>query len=191
MNYKKILISSVLPLSVAACSVLPSSFTPFRSFQPTQTIGRFEIQDNLVVDTNSRLMWTRCLLGASWNGLGCGGKPLLYSWQQTQNLTKNMNYAGFNDWRVPTLDELKTLADKEVAVPKAAIPYINQTVFPTPNCLGTDGGLDSDAHACWQWSSSPIDGSDHYAWIVYFGYGYGSANYEADTFALRLVRNNR
>jgi hypothetical protein len=28
-------------------------------------------------------------------------------------------------------------------------------------------------------------------WIVYFDYGYGSANYEADMFALRLVRNIR
>lgn len=194
MNYKKILISSVLPLSVTACSMLPASFAqfnPFNPFQPTQTIGRFQLKDNLVVDTSTNLMWTRCLLGASWNGFSCGGVPLLHDWQQAQSLSKTTTSGGFNDWRVPTLDELKSLAEKEVAAPQAAVPYINQAVFPTPNCHGSDNDLNSNGHICWQWTSSRIDGSDHYAWIVYFGYGYGSANYETDAFSLRLVRNNR
>lgn len=168
--------------------MLPSSLiAPFSSFPPTQTTGRFQTQNDLVLDTTSNLMWTRCLQGATWNGFTCDGKPTLYSWQQSQELAKKLNYAGYNDWRVPTLEELKSLAEKDTVAPKAAIPYLNQSVFPILNCRS----LDSDGHSCWHWTSSRIDGSDHYAWIVYFGYGYGSANYETDAFALRLVRNHR
>ncbi|MGZ5052652.1 MAG: Lcl C-terminal domain-containing protein [Methylobacter sp.] len=185
MNYK-IVFSSLLALSALACSELP------KSSPVGQTIDRFQVQDNVVIDTHSRLMWTRCLLGATWNGTTCEGKADSYGWQQAQKLAKDSTYAGFDDWRVPTLEELKSLADKETAVPMVKIPNINQTVFPTPNCQGARRTASHhDGHSCWQWSSTPIKDSRHYMWIVYFDYGYGSANYEADMFALRLVRNNR
>ena len=184
MNYKKIVISTLLPLSVTACSGLSN---PFQSWQ---TIDRFQVQEGVAVDTRSGLMWTRCLLGATWNGNACAGTATLYTWQQTQSLPKTLNYAGYNDWRVPTLEELKTLADRENAASTVALPQLNQLVFPTPNCYGTEGGLSSEGRACWQWSSTPIEGSDHHVWIVYFGYGYGNANYDADAVALRLVRRN-
>lgn len=185
MNYK-IVISTLLSLSALACSELPKS-TPIE-----QTIERFQVRENTVLDTRSRLMWTRCLLGATWNGTTCEGKASSYGWRQAQELAENSTYADFNDWRVPTLEELKSLADKETAVPMVKIPNINQTVFPTPSCQGaTRTVLHHDGHSCWQWTSTPIKDSRHYMWIVYFDYGYGSANYEADMFALRLVRNNR
>jgi hypothetical protein len=185
MNYK-IVISILLSLSALACSELP------KPAPVGQTIGRFQVQDNVVTDTRSHLMWTRCLLGAAWNGTTCEGKAASYGWQQAQELAKNSNYADFDDWRIPTFEELKSLADKETAVPMVKIPNINQTVFPTPNCQGaTRSAAHHDGHSCWQWSSTPIKDSQHYIWIVYFDYGYGSANYEADMFALRLVRNIR
>lgn len=185
MNYK-IVISALLSLSAMACSELP------KSIRIEQTIDRFQVQDNVVTDTRSHLMWTRCLQGASWNGTTCAGKAASYGWQQAQELAKNSTLADFDDWRIPTLEELKALADKETAVPMVKIPNINQTVFPTPNCQGaTRNAAHHDGHSCWQWSSTPIKDSRHYMWIVYYDYGYGSANYEADRFALRLVRNNR
>lgn len=185
MNYK-IVISTLLSLLALACSEWPKS-TPVG-----QTIDRFQVQDNVVTDTRSHLMWTRCLLGASWNGTTCAGKAAGYGWQQARELAKNSTYADFDDWRIPTLEELKALADKETAVPMVKIPNINQIVFPAPNCQGaTRSAAHHDGHSCWQWSSTPIKDSRHYMWIVYFDYGYGSANYEADRFALRLVRNNR
>ncbi len=185
MNYK-IVINTLLSLSALACSELP------KSTQTGEGIDRFQVQDMVVTDTRSNLMWTRCLLGAAWNGATCEGKAASYGWQQAQELAANSNYADFNDWRIPTLEELKSLADKETAVAMVKIPNINQAVFPTPRCQGaTRTASHHDGHSCWQWSSTPIKDSRHYMWIVYFDYGYGSANYEADMFALRLVRNNR
>jgi hypothetical protein len=185
MNYK-IVISGLLSLSSVACSYFPST-----AAQTWPMIDHFQIRDNVILDTRSNLMWSRCLLGENWNGITCEGNTAIYNWQQMQAAVKTLNYAGYSDWRVPTLDELKLLADRETVAPVVKIPRLNQMVFPMPHCLGMENNLNSDGHRCWQWSSTPIEGSDHYAWIVYFGYGYGSANYEADAFALRLVRNNR
>lgn len=186
MNYK-IVICALLSLSAIGCRGLSN---PFQATQ-TQTIERFQLQNDLALDTRSGLMWTRCLQGTTWNGYTCTGIPSLYSWQQLQTIPKTVNYQGYSDWRTPTLEELKTLANSDSTTPLANIPHLNQVVFPMPNCLGVEAGLTKDNHACWQWTSTPIEGSGHYAWIVYFGYGYGSANYEVDTFALRLVRTNR
>lgn len=186
MNYKNIVISTLFSLSVTACSGLGLS----SSFQSEQTIQRFQVQKGVALDTNSRLMWSRCLVGTTWNGYSCEGVTGLFGWYQLQSVAKAANYAGYNDWRVPTLAELKTLADSETGVPVAKIPHLNQLVFPTLNCLATPGSLSPNAPECWQWTSTPIEGSHHYAWTVYFGYGYGSANYERDAFALRLVRNH-
>ncbi len=186
MNYK-IIIGTLLSLVAMACTELP------KSMPTTQTIDRFQVQHDVVTDTRSHLMWSRCLLGATWNGISCEGKPSKYSWQQIHNLVRTLNYAGYSDWRVPSFEELKSLADSESSAPMIKISYLNPTVFPMPNCQGAKSGLglNNDGHVCWHWSSTTIEGSKHYVWIMYFGYGHGSANYEADMFALRLVRNNR
>lgn len=184
--------SYLLPLTIVSCSGVPGSFSAFNpldSFKPTQTIGRFQIQNDLVVDVKSKLMWTRCLLGETWNGFTCMGNANLYSWHLIQSASKSARYGGYADWRTPTLDELKTLADVNPGLQNTTIPYLNQAVFPTPNCYGGATEMDSNNKACWHWTSSLIEGSDHYAWSVYFGYGYGSINYGKEAVALRLVRD--
>jgi hypothetical protein len=191
MKYKKVIIISSFLLAIISCADLSRPFSP--QLQASQTVGRFQVSNGVAVDTHSNLMWSRCLVGATWNGTTCEGTPNTYSWQQIQTLVKSLNYAGYSDWRIPTLEELKSLADKESIPPAIKVLYLNQTVFPLPNCLGPKSGaagLQNNGHACWHWTSTPIEGSHNYAWIVYFGYGYGSASYETDTFALRLVRNN-
>ncbi len=181
MKYKT-LFSVLLSLSTLACSSLPTA---------TEPANRFLAQKQTVIDTSSDLMWSRCLLGASWNGTTCEGRPTQYGWQEIHDVVKTLNYAGYSDWRVPTLEELKSLAVSKSSPPELEKFYLDNQIFPIPNCQGkqTGAGLNSNGHICWHWTDSPIEGSKHYAWILYFGYGYGSANYEADTFPLRLVRN--
>lgn len=187
MNYK-ILCNALFPLALLACSHTPVSE------RNTQTIDRFQVQNDVVADTRSQLMWTRCLLGATWNGTTCAGKASSYGWPEAQKMLKTFTYAGYSDWRIPTLAELKTLVDTETetAVPAVKIPHINQSVFPTPYCKGAARGpSDHDGHSCWQWTSTPVESDPHFGWIVYFDYAYHSAIYETDRFALRLVRNHR
>jgi hypothetical protein len=186
MNYKVLV--GALVLSIVACS--PNR--PPNNAQVVASADRFQVGDNVVIDSRSNLMWSRCLLGAFWNGMSCAGLPTVYSWTQVQTLVRTIDYAGYNDWRIPTLDELKSLAEQDSVVPMLKTTYLNQAVFPMQNCQRTQFDVsNSSEQRCWHWTSTPIEASDHYLWIVYFGYGYGSGNDTTDAFALRLVRNNR
>ena len=51
-------------------------------------------------DSSTRLMWM--VQAADNNGQG-------YNWKQAKNYCANLNLAGYSDWRLPTIDELRGL----------------------------------------------------------------------------------
>ncbi len=52
-------------------------------------------------------MWKRCSEGLS--GADCEkGKIEKYTWNTAVQRFKDIEYAGYADWRLPTIDELKT-----------------------------------------------------------------------------------
>jgi hypothetical protein len=133
-----------------------------------QTIDRYQVKDGLVKDTVTGLMWMRCSLGQIWNGSTCQGEVKKYKWDEAMK-QNNSSYAGFNDWRVPTIQELKSLVycssgkTIEAKSERASIcdgefvkPTILQVAFPkTPEAL--------------TWSSSPYN--DRSSWAVSFSAG--------------------
>lgn len=92
-------------------------------------------KDGSVTDTHTDLIWMRCAFGKTWDGRSCTGVAKPLTWDQAMAL--NLDFAGHNDWRVPNIDELKSLIT-------SARSYRNtyNSIFPNaPNA----------AH----WSSSP------------------------------------
>ena len=81
-------------------------------------------------------------------------------------------YAGYNDWRVPDVNELKTLIDK---IKGKEGNYIDADVFPENN-------------GDWIWSSSPYASYSDHAWIVYFSNGGSYNDYKSYVDNVRLVR---
>lgn len=84
-----------------------------------------------VVDTNSSLMWQRCLLGLS--GVDCtNGTLSQLSWSDTLLAAQNSTVGGFTDWRVPSVAELRTLTayDRQE-------PSINSFIFPNTQAGST------------------------------------------------------
>lgn len=80
---------------------------------------------------------------------------------------------GFRDWRMPTVDELYTLAHNG-----RDIPAIDVTYFPNTT-------------AARYWSSSPVSPDSRDAWIVDFDYGsIGGARKDAAV-RIRLVRSGQ
>lgn len=147
-----------------------------------ETIGRFQIKQGIVTDSATGLTWMRCPLGMKWEGKTCKGKATSYKWEQALQAASGFSYAGYNDWRLPTIAELKTLVDKSAGNERKGIPYINSVVFPRSICTSKAGV------ACYIWSSTPSTESRNYAWIVYFHNGndyYDSNNSDS---AVRLVR---
>ncbi|MCI5148766.1 MAG: DUF1566 domain-containing protein [Candidatus Electrothrix sp. MAN1_4] len=154
--------------------------------QQDRTIGQYiDHGDGTVTDTKTGLMWKRCSEGLS--GDTCEhGKVEKYRWYDAMQRFKNVAYAGYTDWRLPTIDELKTLVycrkrkDKEGNCKDGSeAPKIKQQAFPN--------------NPIWFfWSGSPYAGSSVNAWwYVNFFSGNSYANHRDISNAVRLVRGGQ
>ena len=95
----------------------------------TSPTTRFEDNgDGTVTDKQTMLMWMRCSAGQTWSKEACDGAPKGYSVDEARQLAKRVNDEGeyfFNDWRMPSVRELATIAE-----PKCSAPRIDLAVFP-------------------------------------------------------------
>ena len=130
--------------------------------QPPQPPPRFQEVEgshgSIVRDSKTGLEWQRCPYGQSWTGSGCNGEAWRGSWEDALRLTAP---GGF---RLPTIDELKTLA-----------PY-DRGVFPG---------------AGWFWSSSPHAYYIDRAWSLYFNTGHVGSIDKDNGGQARLVRSGQ
>lgn len=116
--------------------------------------GLIDNENGTVTDPKTGLMWKRVMEGT-------------FTWNDAVEKFKGCDrFAGYNDWRLPTIEELKTL------ILSNKRPAIDLEAFPNGDC--------------WVWSSSPKDSSD--AWGVDFNVGYALSNYRYGYGAVRLVR---
>ena len=138
-------------------------------------IGKFIVQDGVATDMETGLMWLRFAYGQKWQDSSVVGNADSMSWDTAIKITQVFNqqqgYAGCNDWRVPNIDELKTLIDK---VKGEKGNYIDADVFPKNEKLF--------------WSSSPSANDSGNAWFAYFYNGYSDYSYKDYYFNVRLVR---
>jgi hypothetical protein len=97
-------------------------------------IENFIIYENgTVTDTKTGLTWKREM------------EPNLFTWNRANNRVKKINlnggFAGYTDWRLPTIEELESLIDKKFYRPK-----INSKAFPympdNPNFWSSSSGYD-------------------------------------------------
>ena len=138
-----------------------------------------QLQDNgdgTITDTKTGLIWKRCLEGQS--GSDCAsGSAEAFTWQQALQRAQTVNssggFAGFSDWRLPTIKELSSLVEHQ-----CVDPAINLTRFPNASSDGL-------------WSSSAVAGNTEYAWSVGFSDGNAFWDYEGNLNRLRLVRSGQ
>ena len=136
--------------------------------------SRYTVHDNgRVTDTKTGLIWQRCSLGQIWEQDSCTGDTSKYNWQQALQQADKNNFAGYSDWRLPNVEELRSI----VAYDRYD-PAINSSIFP--NTLSSR-----------YWSSSPYAGGSINAWVVYFNLGYDDAYDRGRNpgYAVRLVRS--
>ncbi|MBB1127075.1 DUF1566 domain-containing protein [Thiospirillum jenense] len=152
--------------------------------------GRYrDLGDGTVLDVKTNLQWMRCALGQTWDGKTCIGEAGEFDWDNAKIAAQKCRHAGFSDWRLPSIDELKTLIYCSSSKPKLwndtgkpcednfKQPTIDQRAFPnTPSS--------------WFWSGSPNPYYSNSAWYVSFNFGYdGNGRYDGCTFYVRLVRS--
>ena len=158
-------------------------------------IGQYIIYtDNTVKDTQTGLVWKRCTEGLSGNNC-LRGQPKTYTWSNARKL-KNIRYASYLNWRLPTIQELNTLSycsngyqinykkegydnagncDKGGQYQK---PTINQRVFPNT----------SPENNYIYWSASPYRQDNHYAWVLNLLQGNDNAYQQSNQYFVRLVQ---
>lgn len=127
--------------------------------------------DGTVTHTPTQLMWQRCTVGQSWNGTICTGNTTAMTWAEA--IATTSNFAGKNDWRIPSQQELLSLVDY---TPQRVMQKMNTDIFPT-------------AWGSVVWSATPYVGSSLIAWEVYFGSGDTKNNDRSTGSGVMFVRN--
>lgn len=111
-----------------------------------------------------------------WGGIGAEKTGTIFfdDWNDLLNATNTKKLCGFDDWRIPTIDELKTLVANT-----AKKPVIDSTIFPLTLAMP-------------YWSVSTYQNYPEHAQTVDFATG--ASNYyngfRGDRLPLRLVRGN-
>ncbi|KAA6187937.1 DUF1566 domain-containing protein, partial [Thiohalocapsa marina] len=159
--------------------------------------GRYhDLGDGTVMDIRTGLQWMRCAFGQNLSKSTCQGEAQKLDWKSAlaaaQSLNRSGGYAGYRDWRVPTIDELKGLRyckgssedigiwlnDEKRCEGDHFTPAIESEAFP-----GSPAGA--------FWSSSPSTSYSGNAWYVHFYCGdvYYHNKYSLD--CVRLVRGGQ
>lgn len=140
---------------------------------PTQN---FTVHSNgTVTHSITGLMWKVCAEGQEFslnNGAPtCTGKTTPYTWNDALAHAKKSEFAYHKDWRLPSVDELKGIAELTCMG-----PAINVQVFPN-TYFGT------------HWTSTTNESDAYFAWGV--GFLWGTADEyknKLERHRLRLVR---
>ena len=186
--------------------------------RPTETLLADRYRDHgdgTVTDVQTGLQWMRCSLGQTWQGGTCTGEAGKYTWQAAMDASEAFNRqggaVGYNDWRMPTKEELKTLiycssgesekgwSDTEKQCAGNFIhPTIYRPAFPNMPNFRTHWRPGSKPYLFY-WTSSPhptiARGYGDMAWAVDFFHGGASSHFKEDAFDVwyddehvRLVR---
>lgn len=124
--------------------------------------------DGTVTDSRTGLTWMRCSLGQTWDGTTCIGRADTHDWGSARVLS--LEFADHCDWRLPEIEELKSIVDQS-----RRDPAIDIGAFPN-----------SPSH--FFWSSSLKDGKYRTASYVNFDDGNDGVYTCTDRNCVRLVR---
>jgi hypothetical protein len=164
--------------------------------------GEVEVHADGTV-TIQGLQWMRCSLGQRWDPVPgqslegtCSGDPMYATWDDAHRLARELNesggFAGYDDWRLPTIEELSGLLLCSSGLAEGTFDFGDSEFY---RCLGSfdtptiDTALFPNTPSADFWSGSPAGNWD-IAWYVSFeGVAYHS--FRRLDFHVRLVRGGQ
>lgn len=117
------------------------------------------------------------------------------NWNRAKEYCENLTEGGYTDWRLPNIDELRTLIQNHSGTQTGGSCPISEKAGRlarddrTSDCNSRNGSNFSKlGDTGWFWSSSTLSGNTVYAWYVNFDFGdvlYSSKTYN---YIVRCVR---
>ena len=151
----------------------------------TAAVSYTNNNNGTITDNTTGLMWKTCEQGQAWDNNNTAANLTddnctadsnatdTYNWTAALTEAQNHTFAGYDDWRLPNVKELTSIADytKENPSINPAFPNANKTASFWPSTLYANTALSNAA------------------WNVNFNAGFMFANSRAvDTNRVRLVR---
>jgi len=103
------------------------------------------------------------------------GENLNLPWKKGIKFCQTLNIGGFDDWYLPSRDELAML-QRNLGPRRQDTPELFRE------------GAAEDFETDWYWSSTEHASSSYLAWIVFFSYGYQNYYHKLSTNGVRAVR---
>ena len=146
--------------------------------------------------------WTDAKSGLTWQNPPAGEK---LEWDEAKKYCDNLNLAGHTDWRLPTIDELRSLvrgcppieSDGDCNITDGgclAYSCRDDSCYDT-GCSSGEGPADGcfwpgdlEGKCSWYWSSSAVADNDYFAWFVRFYNGLVDSDNVNDGILVRCVR---
>ena len=125
------------------------------------SVSQLERDDTkeIVYDPATKLQWQD----------NSDAKSTQRDWDGAKSYCRSLNFAGYSDWRLPTIKELETIAD--------------YSRYPDAYKKGFKNFTSS-----YYWSSSPNVSGSSSAWSVYFEYGDSDSYDKTDKYYVRCAR---
>jgi hypothetical protein len=130
--------------------------------------------DGTVHDPKTGLSWMSCSFGTTWENKTCTGNVEKQNWSSAKRFVTEVNeekgFAGHNDWRLPTSEELNSLVDVS-----CINPALNPDSFPATPPSG-------------YWTADEDPYYDQGATLVFFLHGKSYLANKQQNWYTRLVR---
>lgn len=125
-----------------------------------------------VLDTQTRLVWRRCLEGQQLRAGRCEGEPMMLDWSVARaRLANQPVMPGGGPWRLPGMQELTTTVD------------MTQPGSPV------DARLFPDTPRVYVWSADVNERMPTQAWAMFYANGYLMSAWQSLQYPVRAVRN--
>jgi len=136
--------------------------------EPTPT----QLRQFTIRDSEHNLEWLRCSAGQVWNGYTCIGNPRMLSLKEAEQAVLLAQRELGAGWRLPTVDELRTLVCKKCEPPK-----IDTRLYPN-----------TAAAPYWTGSKNSMSVGRYWTVNFYTGYAFGRNTSEMARY-VRLVKD--
>jgi formylglycine-generating enzyme required for sulfatase activity len=135
--------------------------TLYQTTENKYTYPPLQRDDNkqIVYDPSAKLQWQD----------NTEAKTIQRDWEGAKAYCRNLSFAGFDDWHLPTIKELESIAD--------------YSKYPNAYKKGFQNITSS-----FYWSASPVLSVSSDAWRVDFKYGHSYNNYKTGKSYVRCAR---